>query len=88
MGILVTEGAGYIGSHTAKALARSGYEPVVLDNFSMGHREAVKSGPHAWRRHSGRRRTAALRMPHEFAGNLTPGCVNGDVPMHGTIPLT
>ena len=39
--ILVTGGAGYIGSHTAKALARSGYEPVVLDNFSTGFRFAV-----------------------------------------------
>ena len=46
MRILVTGGAGYIGSHTAKALARAGYEPVVLDNFSMGHRESVKWGPY------------------------------------------
>lgn len=45
MRILVTGGAGYIGSHTAKALARAGYEPVVLDNLSAGHRWAVKWGP-------------------------------------------
>jgi len=43
--ILVTGGAGYIGSHTCKALAASGYEPVVLDNLSTGHRWAVKWGP-------------------------------------------
>jgi UDP-glucose-4-epimerase GalE len=43
-GILVTGGAGYIGSHTAKALAMAGYEPVVLDNLSSGHRSAVKWG--------------------------------------------
>ena len=43
--ILVTGGAGYIGSHTAKALARSGYLPIVLDNLSTGHRWAVKWGP-------------------------------------------
>src|SRR5947199_6751302 len=43
--ILVTGGAGYIGSHTAKLLARSGFEPVVLDNLSTGHRWAVKWGP-------------------------------------------
>lgn len=43
--ILVTGGAGYIGSATCKALARSGYEAVVLDNFSTGHRWAVKWGP-------------------------------------------
>ncbi len=40
--ILITGGAGYIGSHTAKALSLSGYHIVVLDNLSKGHREAVK----------------------------------------------
>jgi len=45
MPILVTGGAGYIGSHTAKMLARAGYEPVVLDNLSHGHRWAVQWGP-------------------------------------------
>src|SRR5215469_4499715 len=44
MRILVTGGAGYIGSHTAKLLERSGHEPVVLDNFSEGHRWAAKWG--------------------------------------------
>src|SRR5712691_2719139 len=43
--ILVTGGAGYIGSHTCKALARAGYQPVVIDNLSTGHRWAVKWGP-------------------------------------------
>jgi len=41
MTILVTGGAGYIGSHTAKELARSGYDVLVLDNFSSGRREFV-----------------------------------------------
>ena len=45
MRILVTGGAGYIGSHTAKALSRAGIEPVVLDNLSAGHRWAVRWGP-------------------------------------------
>lgn len=45
MKILVTGGAGYIGSHTAKALAAAGYQPVVLDDLSAGHRWAVKWGP-------------------------------------------
>ncbi len=45
MRVLVTGGAGYIGSHTAKVLARSGFEPIVLDNLSAGHRWAVKWGP-------------------------------------------
>lgn len=44
MQILVTGGAGYIGSHTAKALAHAGFEPVVLDNLSQGHRSAVRWG--------------------------------------------
>ncbi len=42
---LVTGGAGYIGSHTAKALAAAGHKPVVLDNMSYGHEWAVKWGP-------------------------------------------
>ena len=45
MRVLVTGGAGYIGSHTAKALARAGFEPVVYDNLSEGHQRAVKWGP-------------------------------------------
>jgi len=43
--ILVTGGAGYIGAHTCKLLAHSGFEPVVFDNLSTGHREFVKWGP-------------------------------------------
>lgn len=43
--VLVTGGAGYIGSHTAKALARAGHCPVVFDNLSNGHRGAVRWGP-------------------------------------------
>jgi UDP-arabinose 4-epimerase len=43
--VLVTGGAGYIGSHTCKALAEAGYEPVVYDNLSNGHEYAVKWGP-------------------------------------------
>jgi UDP-arabinose 4-epimerase len=45
MRILVTGGAGYIGSHACKALSRAGYEPVVFDNLSSGHASAVKWGP-------------------------------------------
>ena len=45
MNILVTGGAGYIGSHACKALARAGYTPVTFDNFSTGWRNAVKFGP-------------------------------------------
>jgi len=45
MNVLVTGGAGYIGSHTAKALALSGHYPVVYDNLIRGHREAAMWGP-------------------------------------------
>jgi UDP-glucose-4-epimerase GalE len=45
MRVLVTGGAGYIGSHTAKALAAAGHEPVVLDDLSSGHLLAVKWSP-------------------------------------------
>ena len=43
--ILVTGGAGFIGSHSCKRLARAGYCPVVLDDLSRGHEWAVKWGP-------------------------------------------
>jgi UDP-arabinose 4-epimerase len=43
--ILVTGGAGYIGSHACKALAQAGYRPVTYDNLVYGHRWAVKWGP-------------------------------------------
>ncbi len=43
--ILVTGGAGYIGSHTCQLLAQRGYEPVVYDNLVYGHASAVQWGP-------------------------------------------
>ena len=45
--ILVTGGAGYIGSHACKALKKAGYVPVTFDNCSTGWAEAVKFGPFA-----------------------------------------
>ena len=39
--VVVTGGAGYVGSHTVKALAGAGYDVVVYDNLSAGHAEAV-----------------------------------------------
>ncbi|MBI0477194.1 UDP-glucose 4-epimerase GalE [Sphingomonas sp. MA1305] len=44
MRVLVTGGAGYIGSHTCKALALAGHKPIVFDNLSTGHRRSVKWG--------------------------------------------
>ncbi len=43
--VLVTGGAGYVGSHACKALAHAGYTPVVLDDLSSGHKWAVRWGP-------------------------------------------
>jgi UDP-arabinose 4-epimerase len=43
--ILIVGGAGYIGSHTAKAVAKAGLEPVILDNLVYGHRWAARWGP-------------------------------------------
>lgn len=42
---MITGGAGYIGSHACKALARSGWRPVSYDDLSQGHRALVKWGP-------------------------------------------
>lgn len=42
--ILVPGGAGFIGSHTVAALAAAGFDTIVLDDLSNGHRDAVKSG--------------------------------------------
>lgn len=44
MNVLVTGGAGYIGSHAAKALVRANFTPVVIDNLSTGSRELVRWG--------------------------------------------
>lgn len=43
--LLVTGGAGYIGSHTCKRLHANGFAPVVYDNLTTGNRRAVKWGP-------------------------------------------
>ncbi|MCE6961830.1 UDP-glucose 4-epimerase GalE [Cereibacter sphaeroides] len=43
--VLVTGGAGFIGSHACKALRRAGYRPVSFDNLSTGHADAVRFGP-------------------------------------------
>jgi UDP-glucose-4-epimerase GalE len=43
--VLVTGGAGYIGSHTAKLLSRSGFRPIIVDNLTTGHRWAARSHP-------------------------------------------
>ncbi|PRD68400.1 UDP-glucose 4-epimerase GalE, partial [Malikia spinosa] len=42
MNILLTGGAGYIGSHTYVALLEAGYQPVILDNFANSQPEVLK----------------------------------------------
>ena len=42
MRVLVTGGAGYIGSHAVRALRRAGHQPIVLDNLVYGHAELVE----------------------------------------------
>jgi len=42
--ILITGGAGYIGSHANKLLSKQGFDTVIVDNLSYGHKEAVKWG--------------------------------------------
>ena len=44
MNILVTGGAGYIGSHTVRALQQAGYTPIIVDNLSRGHVESIPEG--------------------------------------------
>ena len=41
MNVLVAGGAGYIGSHTVKRLKQAGHTPVIYDNISRGHKEAI-----------------------------------------------
>ena len=43
--VLVTGGAGYVGAHACKALAKAGYTPFVYDNLSTGHESFVRWGP-------------------------------------------
>ena len=43
--ILVTGGAGYVGSHTCKELSKNGYLPITLDNLTTGFLHNVKWGP-------------------------------------------
>ena len=43
--VLIVGGAGYVGSHTAKALAAAGHTGIVFDSLASGHRDFVRWGP-------------------------------------------
>jgi UDP-arabinose 4-epimerase len=43
--VLISGGAGYIGSHSAKAIACAGFQPIVVDDLRTGHRSSVRWGP-------------------------------------------
>lgn len=66
MKILVTGGAGFIGSHACKALAEAGHEAVVLDNLRTGHRWAVKYGPFEHGDILETARVAAIMQKHQI----------------------
>lgn len=63
--VLVTGGAGYVGSHTCKALAQSGFIPLSLDNLVHGNRWAVKWGPFAEGDLSNRELLASVFRDHQ-----------------------
>jgi UDP-arabinose 4-epimerase len=65
--VLVTGGAGYIGSHACKALAKAGYTPVAYDNLVYGHREAVRWGPFVEADLADKATLAAALRTHEIA---------------------
>jgi len=65
--VLVTGGAGYIGSHACKVLARAGHQPIVFDNLSRGHREAVRWGPLVEGNLADRERLVAALQTHQVS---------------------
>jgi UDP-glucose-4-epimerase GalE len=87
MHILVTGGAGYIGSHTCKAIAARGWTPVAYDNLSTGHRSAVAFGPFVHGDIADTARVAAALQKYQvgavvhFAGSTSVGesCQRPDI---------
>jgi UDP-glucose-4-epimerase GalE len=66
MRVLVTGGAGYVGSHAAKRLAESGHDVVILDNLAEGHRPSVGKLPFVAADLLDRQRVAALLKEHDI----------------------
>jgi UDP-glucose 4-epimerase len=71
MRVLVTGGAGYIGSVSVEALIEAGHEPVVLDNASTGHSDAVPASvPFLRQDYTDERATAAALEAHRVEAIL------------------
>ena len=68
--VLVTGGAGYIGSHACKAIRAAGFTPVTFDSLAGGHREAVKWGPFEQGDLLDAVRVGRLFRDYEFAGAM------------------
>ena len=80
MNILVTGGAGYIGSHTVKELLAKGYWPITYDNLSEGHREAVLGGEFvkADLSDEGRLRETFKKYPIDAVMHFAASCLVGE----------
>lgn len=80
MNILVTGGAGYIGSHTVKELLAKGYWPITYDNLSEGHREAVLGGDFvkADLSDGGRLRDTFEKYPIDAVIHFAASCLVGE----------
>ncbi|MFZ5825017.1 MAG: UDP-glucose 4-epimerase GalE [Bacillota bacterium] len=70
MKVLVTGGAGYIGSHVVQALLEAGHEPVVYDNLSTGHVQAVKEAELVVADIADRERLSTTLAKHQFDGAI------------------
>ena len=68
--ILIAGGAGYIGSHTAKLLSRSGMKPVILDNLATGNRFALRFGDFYQGSISDRVLLERILKEHQIAGAI------------------
>ena len=70
MSVLVTGGAGYIGSHAVKALRAAGHDVVIYDNLSAGHLAAARGAGRAWRSDG-----SGPRAAHSALGSRYPNLV-------------
>ena len=78
--ILVTGGAGFVGSHACKALLRAGYLPVTFDNLERGHERAVKMGTAGTRRSpQSRRPQTGLRNTSTLGRQIRPFMVAASI---------